>query len=241
MSEERIAEQKARLPLAVFEQLFENRWTAAEGAFLDPAVIDAAFSLDGPALDRGEGVSVYAAGLDLGTVNDRTVFALGHRDGDRVILDRMQVWQGSRKRPVDFAEVEEFIVQAHRRFGFSLRLDPWQGLDLAQRLRAQGVRAEEFTFSSSSKQKLAATLLSAINAGNLSMYEADGLREELLGLRLVQTTAGAWAFDHVRGGHDDRAVALALVAVALLERPAVSTGWVEQRTRPSRYRGAFSR
>ena len=221
MAEDRLAEQRSRLPAAVFEQLFLNTWTAADGAFLDPAVIDAAFTLDGPALDRGRGVASYAAGLDLGTVNDRTVFALGHREGDRVILDRMEVWQGSRKRPVDFAHVEEFIVAAHRRFGFALRLDPWQGLDLAQRLRAQGVRAEEFTFSSSSKQRLAATLLSAINGGNLLMYEAAGLRDELLALRLVQTSSGAWAFDHQRGGHDDRAVALALVAVALLERPAV--------------------
>ena len=221
MAQDRIEEQRARLPAPIFAQLFQNDWTAAEGSFLDPAVIDSTFTLDGPTLERARDASAYAAGLDLGTVNDRTVFALGHREGDRVLLDRMEVWQGSRKRSVDFAQVEEFIVQAHRRFGFTLRLDPWQGLDLAQRLRAQGIRCEEFTFSSSSKQRLAATLLSAINAGNLLMYDAEGLRDELLALRLVQTSAGAWAFDHQRGGHDDRAVALALVAVALLERPAV--------------------
>ena len=105
---------------------------------------------------------------------------------------------------MDFAEVEEFIVAAHRRFGFSLRLDPWQGLDLAQRLRAQGVRAEEFTFSPASKQRLAATLLSALNGGNLVLYEAEGLRDELLGVAAGAERAGAWAFDHQRGGHDDR-------------------------------------
>jgi hypothetical protein len=226
MDEDRLAEQRQRLPEAVFAQLFRNEWTQAAGSFLDPAVIAAAFCLDGPSLDGGQGS--YVAGLDLGTVNDRTVFALGHRDGDRVVLDRMQVWQGSRSRPVDFAEVEQFIVAAHRRFGFALRLDPWQGLDLAQRLRAQGVRAEEFAFTSASKQRLAASLLSTVNSGNLRLYEAEGLREELLGLRLVQTSSGAWAFDHKRGGHDDRAVALSLMVVALLERPVGSSGapWV---------------
>ena len=60
---------------------------------------------------------------------------------------------------------------------------------MAQRLRAQGVRAEEFSFSPASKQRLAATLLSAINGGNLALYEAEGLRDELLGLRLVQTSS----------------------------------------------------
>jgi hypothetical protein len=221
MSEDRLEEQRARLPLVVYEQLFENRWTSAAGSFLDPAVIAAAFALDGPALERGDNAAAYAAGLDLGTVNDRTAFALGHRDGDRMLLDRMETWRGSRKRPVDFAQVEEFVVMAHRRFGFKLRLDPWQGLDMAQRLRARGVQVDEYTFSTSSKQRLAATLLSAINSGNLLMYDAEGLRDELLALRLVQTTAGAWAFDHARGGHDDRAVALALVAVALLGGPQV--------------------
>lgn len=213
---ERLAEQRARLPVAVYEQLFENRWTAAEGSFLDPAMIDAAFTLAGHALDRAEGCR-YLAALDLGTVNDRTALAIGHRDGDRVLLDRMQTWQGSRRRPVDFAEVEAFIVNAHKRFRFALRLDPWQGLDLAQRLRAQGIAAQEFAFTSQSKQRLASTLLSTINSGNLELYEAEGLRDELLALRLVQSSSGSWAFDHKRSGHDDRAVALALMVVAALE------------------------
>ncbi|HXW59242.1 MAG TPA: hypothetical protein VEJ23_07160 [Solirubrobacteraceae bacterium] len=233
-SEDRLAEQRARLPQAVYEQLFENRWVSAEGSFLDPAVLDAAFALDGPALEADRGFS-YVAGLDLGSVNDRTVFALGHREGDRLLLDRMEVWQGSRKRPVDFGAVEDFIVQAHRRFHFNLRLDPWQGLDLAQRLRAQSIHAEEFTFSPTSKQRLAATLLSAINAGNLLLYEADGLKDELLALRLTQTSSGLWAFDHQRGGHDDRAIALALVAVALLERAQPSLGAPIYSTAPSRW------
>ena len=220
MDVDRLAEQRQRLPDAVFRQLFANEWTQAAGSFLDPAVVDAAFCLDGPSLERDQG-AVYAAGLDLGTVNDRTVLAIGHRDGDRVVLDRMQAWQGSRARPVDFGEVEAFILEAHKRFGFSLRLDPWQGLDLAQRLRASGVFAEEFAFSSASKQRLAATLLSTINAGNLKLYEAEGLRDELLGLRLVQSTSGAWSFDHKSGAHDDRAVALSLMLVALLEGPVV--------------------
>ena len=233
MAADRLDEQRQRLPHAVFEQLFLNRWTMAEGSFLDPLVVEAAFCLEGPRMEHRDPVtgqapgSPFIAALDLGVVHDRTVFALGHRDGDRVLLDRMQTWRGSRKHPVDFAEVEQFIVQAHHRFGFTLRLDPWQGLDLAQRLRAQSILVEEFNFSPASKQRLAASLLSTINNGNLALYEAEGLRDELLGLRLVQTSSGAWAFDHQRGGHDDRAVALALLVVALLERPRIDTSWAD--------------
>jgi len=239
---ERIAEQKARLPAAVFAQLFLNEWTVAEGSFLDPAVIDAAISLDGPALERDEKISRYVAALDLGAVNDRTVLAIGHRekrDGDpHVYLDRMETWQGTRAHPVDFSVIEQFIVSAHKRFGFKLKLDPWQGLDLAQRLRAKKITAEEFTFTQGSKQRLAMSLLSTINAGHLRLYEAEGLRDELMGLRLKQAASGSWSFDHSRGGHDDRAVALALMTVTALEareiiQPIAYSPWGEP-PRPSR-------
>ncbi len=219
MDPDRIAEQRQRLPQAVFEQLFLNRWTAAEGSFLDPAMVEAAFRLDGPALERDPHAGLYVAGLDLGVRHDRTVFAIGHRGGDQVVLDRMMAWKGSRLRPVDFSEIEDFIVQAHKRFHFRLSADPWQGLDLAQRLRARGIRVDEFNFTAASKQRLAASMLSTINSGNLLLYDAEGLKDELMALRLVQTTSGAWAFDHQRGGHDDRATALALLVVAALERP----------------------
>jgi hypothetical protein len=214
---ERIREQKARLPDAVFRQLFQNEWTAAEGAFLDPGVVDSAFVLEGAQPPR-RGQS-YVAGLDLGTVHDRTVFAVGHRDGDFVHLDRMQTWKGSRLRPVVFDEIERFIVAAHGMFRFHLRFDPWQSLDLAQRLRRQGIRADVYNYGEASKQRLAATLLQSLNAGHLKLYEADGLRDELLGLRLKQNPSGAWSFDHQRSGHDDRAQALALMIVTALEAP----------------------
>ena len=214
----RLEEQRQRLPHAVYQQLFENEWVAADGSFLDPAVITAAFRSSGPAFGLAPGLrGGYAAALDLGVKSDRTVFAVGHRDGDEVVLDLMLVWAGTRKSPVDFAEVERAIVDAHARFGFQLAIDPWQGLDLKQRLLRAGVATEEFAFTVASKQRLAATLLSTLNSGTLRLYEAEGLRDELLGLRVVQSTSGAWSFDHKSGRHDDRAVALSLMAVQLLE------------------------
>ena len=240
---ERIEEQRQRLPDAVFRQLFANEWTAAEGSFLDPAVVDAAFTLDGPGLGLDEPDSEYAAqfsysaALDLGSVSDRTAFAIGHREGELVHLDRLQTWQGSRRAPVDFAEVERFVVESHPRFGFRLRLDPWQALQMAQSLRSQGIPTDEFAFSQGSKQRLAQTLLHSLNAGKLRLYDAEGLRDELLGLRLRQSASGAWSFDHTAGGHDDRAVALALMLVGALEHgPAPKAVSISTAERPGRSR-----
>lgn len=214
---DRLEEQRRRLPPSVYAQLFEATWTEVEGSFLDESVVDAAFTLAGPSLRREDGRS-YVAALDLGHVNDRSVLSVGHLEGERVALDVMTVWAGSRARPVSFSEVEEHILAAHERYRFELSLDVWQALHVAERLRARGVRTNEISFSAAYKQRLASTLLQALNDGALDLYPAEGLREELLALRLKQGTAGTWTFDHASGGHDDRAVALAMMAVAALAK-----------------------
>ena len=216
MDSERLEEQRRRLPDAAFRQLFLNEWTAAEGTLLDAQLVDQMFRLDGPG-DPDPSCS-YVAGLDLGRSVDPSVLALGHRRHDgTVLLDRLVVSEGSKANPVDFDEVERAIAAVHRRLGsLKVFLDPWQAFQMSARLRERGVDVNEFTFSVASKQRLAQVLIHSVNSGGLLVYEADGLRDELKALRLVQTSAGAWAFDHARGRHDDRAVAVSLMLLAAL-------------------------
>jgi hypothetical protein len=217
MSEEKLREQRERLPDSVFRQLFLGEWTASEGSFLEPDAVDRAFTLDGP---RGADRSrfLYVSSLDLGSVHDRTAFAVGHREGPVVHLDWLATWQGSRGRPVDFSSVEQSIVAAHEAYGFgAMSYDRWQALDLTQRLTKRGVPCREFVFTRPNKMRLAQTLLSLLNGGHLALYAAAGLKEELLGLRLVQASDGTWAFDHRPGGHDDMAIAVSMMAVRALE------------------------
>ena len=217
---DRLAEQRARLPEAVYRQLFENEWVEAEGAFLSPAALDACFDLPGPAIRRDRRRR-YFAGLDLGHTHDRTAAAVVHREADGVHLDRLSTWSGSRHEPVSFAAVEREIVRAHDEFRFRLSADPWQALHVLERLRREGIRAEEVAFSAGLKQRLASTLLQAVNDRALHLYPDDELRDELLGLHLVQKPGG-WTFDHSSGSHDDRAIALSLAMVAALDRPLPS-------------------
>lgn len=213
--EDRLAEQRRRLPASVYEQLFEARWTEVEGSFLDEGMVDAAFVLGGPGLRRLERTR-YVGALDLGHVNDRSVFCVGHLEGETVVLDSMTTWAGSKARPVSFSEVELAILAAYERYRCDVVADPWQALHVAERLRARGVPVREVAFSPAYKQRLASTLLQAMADGVLALYEADGLRDELRALRLKAGTAGSWTFDHAAGGHDDRAVALSMMLVAAL-------------------------
>ena len=215
MSEEKIAEQRDRLPRPIFEQLFEGIWTSAADAFLDADLLERCFTLSGPAPKRRPDASHFG-GLDLGMVGDRTAFAIAHRRGRRTYLDHLQVWQGTKARPVDLRAVEAHLIAQHDLYGYRLLFDPWQAAALGQRLKGAGIPAEPFTFTAQSKQRLAGALLESVNTATLALFDDGELRDELRALRLRQTAAG-WAFDHVAGRHDDRAVALSLALLGTIE------------------------
>ncbi len=213
MAADRLAEQRARLPEPVFRALFQNQWTEAEGQFLDATAIRRAFVLPGPSAPADG--RRYIGALDVGLVNDATVFAIGHREGADIHLDQLQVWKGSKARPVSLAAVRDAVLLAHERYELrALHFDRWQAHRLTEELSSAGVPCQPFEFTSASKQKYSAALLQVLNEGTLKLYEPGGLEDELRGLT-IRVTGGGWTFDHSRRGHDDRAVALALVVLQL--------------------------
>ena len=76
----------------------------------------------------------------------------------RIVLDRLHVLTGTPARPVQLADVEAVAHQAATDYRAPIRLDPWQAIGLAQRLRARGVAVTEWTFSPVSVGRLAMTL-----------------------------------------------------------------------------------
>lgn len=138
----------------------------------------------------------------------------------RVVLDRMEVWEGTKARPVQLVEVEAWLLQAHQSFnGAEMVFDPYQAVDMAQRLRRAGISIEEFAFGSASVGRLGSTLFRLLRDGNLALPDDPELLEELVHVRLIEKSPGVVRMDHASGRHDDRAIALALAAMRLLESP----------------------
>ena len=162
----------------------------------------------------------YATGVDLGLKDDRTAAAVCHLDGARVVLDRLQVWAGSRRKPVRIEDVKAWLLEAHRAFRADVVLDPWQAVHLAQGLREQHVRVREFAFSSQSVGRLAMTLYRLLRDRALALPDDAELLDELANVRLRETSPGVLRMDHDPDKHDDRAMALALAAHHLVNRPA---------------------
>jgi hypothetical protein len=103
-------------------------------------------------------------------------------------------------------------------------VDPYQAVHLAQRLRADGIRVEEFTFSSQSVGRLAVTLFRLLRDRLLVLPADEALADELVNARLRETAPGVYRIDHDADRHDDRVISLALVAHRLAERPTSLPG-----------------
>jgi phage terminase large subunit-like protein len=225
-SERVLGEQRALLTESQYARLHLNEWVASEDALVNPDALDRCVTLDGP-LPPKPGVR-YVIACDLGITNDRSVAVVAHAEpvdaegaarAYRVVLDRMQVWQGSKVKPVELAQVEEWLATAHEEFNRGqVIVDPWQAVGMVQHLRQRRVRVETFNFGAQSVGRLAATLYTLLRDGLLALPPDAELLDELRSVRLRENSAGVVRLDHDSRGHDDRAIALALAAHHLAER-----------------------
>lgn len=217
-----LAEQRRMLPDSVYARLHLNQWTAAEDRLVSADDLRACVTLDG-SLDY-DSAHRYVIGLDIGLKNDRTVLTVAHSEprdggGPLVVLDRIAALQGSKSKPVQLADVERLALDASKSYGHArIRLDPWQGIGLAQRLRDRGVSVEEWSFTAQSVGRLGANLHLLLRDHRLALPDDRELLDELMTVRLRESAPGVYRLDHDSGQHDDRAVSLGLAALALTER-----------------------
>jgi len=225
-----LREQRAMLPESVYRRLHLNEWAAAEDRLTNLTDVRACATVPG-ALDPVPGYQ-YVVALDIGVTNDRTVAAVMHseRQSDdderfvvqRHVLDRMEVWTGTARRPVDLSAVEEWIATTTRVYGARLVVDPWQAKGMIQRLRSRGVQVREFLFSQQSAGRLAMTLHTTIRDHRLAIPDDADLIDELVNVRLRETAPNVYRLDHDSDAHDDRAVCLGMALVELTAAPPMA-------------------
>lgn len=219
------AELEAQRPLlrdSEFARLHLNEWVQSEDRLVSAEDLAAACVLDGAQAPL-PGVK-YVGALDVGITNDACVAAIGHAErvcdepgsGVRVVVDRIARWRGSRRRPVDLSEVEGWLYAASCEYHRApIHADPYQAVGLLQRLKARGVRAEQFTFSAQSVGRVANALHLALRNRTILLPNDEDLRAELGRVRLRETSPGAVRLDHDSGEHDDQAVTIGILCAVL--------------------------
>ena len=226
VTEEYLKQQRMRLPAGVYQRLHENKWVQGENAFITRAEVEACkdYSLK-PQLSGKDNVKYYLA-VDLGLVRDRTVLTICHKDkNDNLIyLDYIKTYQGNKNNPVLISDIENDIIWANNNFNIRKNIfDIWQMKSSAQRLQKNGIKVEEFTFTSSTIQKLSQNLYYIFHNGLIRIFPYKLLEEELLSLNAEEKSYG-WRIDHKSGGFSDHVISLGMSSMFAIQDERGSAG-----------------
>lgn len=224
----KLQEQRERLPESSYRRLFLNEWTEGEERLVSMDDVRQCMILSGPQpLDRD---LEYVIGLDIGLKHDPTVACIAHNEvvdnRQCVVVDQMEVWQGSLDKPLVLGVVENWIKErltgAHQSALFRLIVDPWQAVGMGQRLHDEyGLIVLDYPMTTQSITRLAMTMLTFLREHRLIMFEDEALMHELLNIRLKEPVPGQYRIDHDVSQHDDRVMAIALATQYLAQHPAM--------------------
>lgn len=225
-----LAEQRALLPEPVFERLWLNVWQHSDGEFVTLAEAEACRDESLSYQLQGRPGLTYVAAVDYAEKHDYTVGCVCHREGPRVIVDRMDVVKPSPSAPTPIRWVDDWIEEVASHFhDVRFVLDEYQLLGTIQRLSGRYF-IERFAFGGGDgNQRLAIQLRQLIVHRQLAWYpdcgrikspsRRDDLETELASLLVRQTPSGRIRIDHHLDGihHDDRAFTLGAACLALLD------------------------
>ena len=224
-----LAEQRALLPEPVFERLWLNIWQHSDGNFVTLAEAEACRSAELISQSDGQPGRRYVAAIDFAEKHDFTVGCICHAEGDRIIVDRLDVVKPSPNQTTPIQWVEDWIEEIAARFhNIRFIVDEYQLLGTIQRMQ-QRYPISRFAFQSGHGNHRLAVLLRQLilnrqvqwypGCGAIPGPRRDDLETELSSLLLKQSPSGRVRIDHVADGlhHDDRSFALGAACLSLRE------------------------
>ena len=268
ITEQSLAEQKAMLPPSVYERLWLNRWQHSDGEFVSLAEAEACIDPQLLRANSGQPGVQYIAAIDYAEKHDFTVGVICHHDGQRIVVDRMDVVRPSALRPTPTAWVEAWIELAAAHFRqIRFVIDEYQLISTFQKYESCYLMKRFQFLGGQGNHGLAITLRQLILQRQVAWYpgcgsytldsealwnpdnssgnvvEGDDLTTELSSLLLRQSHSGRVRIDHKSDGihHDDRSFALGAACLELVEMPDLYlTSQVMEVTQP-RQDGGFAR
>jgi hypothetical protein len=184
-------------------------WRSDLADFVSREVVDAATVPGRFELQPIAGVG-YAAFVDpSGGSADSMTLAIGHAEGDRVIIDAIR----ERRPPFSPSDVAAEFAETVATYRISsVSGDRYGGEWPAERFREHGV---DYRPAEHPKSDLYRELLPVLNAGRIELLDHPRLMAQLLGLERRTARGGRDSIDHAPGAHDDIANAVAGVAALL--------------------------
>lgn len=212
-----LARQRRILLPTQYAREHQNLWVEAADSFAKADDVDAAMGHGWTEQLQGVPGRAYHHFTDIGTVNDPTVHAVGHREQARIFIDRIITLQGSRETPVLIATVERVVREAASAFPPErMRIESWQGVGVVQSLENE-LPVEVFQPTVRTNSEEWPVLAQHLIGRTLVCPPHARLREELLNLAVEVGPTGARVTDRGRV-HQDHAVSVRGVVATLSDQ-----------------------
>ncbi|HUE71002.1 MAG TPA: terminase large subunit [Pirellulaceae bacterium] len=227
LSDEELAEARARNRGERFNRLFGGIWSHGTGEALNSADVTACtIAAARPHLCRLS--QAYIGAVDLARTRDHAAFAVLGIDAavwsdplredeppPRVSLARCNSWNpksyADGRIPLD--EIRRTILETDKELGGldAVLFDTWQAVLMAEQLSAAGLRCVDWVFNTANLDVMARDLIEAFQSRWIRLFPCPELERDLYKLNLVERPQG-FRLDAKRdaSGHADRAFALAI-------------------------------
>lgn len=204
--------ERARDP-ELFQREYGGEFVSTISAYLPAASIEACVVSGRKQLPAEPGKR-YVCAIDQAYRQDRFALAVGHQEGDRVVVDLLHSWIPGRGRALRLESLLPELKALIQPYGINVLLgDQFAADAFREVLRREGMDYGERTFTTDSKRNMYASLKAGIVGEAVELLDHDASLRELRTLEARVTPAGnvRIAAPEVAGFHDDFADVLAIL------------------------------
>ncbi len=197
-----------------FAREYDAEFPVGDGAALDPSLVRAAVRAEPDVIPPKPYVR-YVIAIDPGFFRDAFALVVAHREGDRVVVDLVRGWHGTRAAPVPLETTLDAIAELAKAYnGAQVITDQLAEMAIREGLTRRGVTVVARPWTADRAASALAGVRRHLATDRLELPPHEILINELIGLEL--RPSGRPQIGAAGRGHDDFASAC-LAAVAELE------------------------
>ena len=190
VTQEYLDTQRKRLRANNYLRMHENRWVSGESDFIPIDWWDACVYEKHKPIESNKEIVIWC-GLDASVKRDTTAcVSITRTDADVLLVDH-KIWTPGPDSPIDFGEVESYILNLAERFTLAgCFYDPYQFASSAQRLKAKNISVFEIAQTVAWLTKMGQMLYTLIKEKRLIVYPDAEIRAQVSHARAKETSRG---------------------------------------------------